>query len=61
MFPANANSVKLQKKILSLEGSNLKEKISLWIYPHGRKKLRAAGNHTLDFFCVNDARSITWG
>jgi hypothetical protein len=43
MFSANTNSVKLKKRFLSLEGFNLKEKISVWIYPIGKKNLWAAG------------------
>ena len=45
MFPANTNSVKL-KKVPFCGRFKLKEKISVWIYPIGKKmwgSLQASG------------------
>jgi hypothetical protein len=43
MFPANPNSVKLKKSSFLSRGFNVKEKISVWIYPRRGKKAAGGG------------------
>ena len=58
MYPANTNSVKLKKSSSLFEGFNLKEKISVWIYPVDKKN--GGWLQAPDLFCISGAKSITW-
>jgi hypothetical protein len=65
MFPASPNGVRLKENSSPLEGFNIKEKISVWIYPTGQQFVgiimdRGAG-HLLHIKAMPTTASRWWG